>query len=525
LVFDKETRDKMITMVEKNTILIKYYREGKSKSEISRILKVSRKTIRKYIEEHEKENGLHIDIALEKGMDSKPKYKVNNRNKRKLTEEMTILIKSCIKKNEEKRTSGRHKQLMKKVDIHEYLQSKGYGIGYTTVCNYIRVLELKSKEAYIKQLYKPGEVCEFDWGEVKLIINGIYQKINIAVFTSAYSNHRYAKLFMRQDSLAFSQSHIDYFSSTGGVHKEMVYDNMRVAVARFVGSSEERATAGLLEMSNYYKFGFRFCNIRKGNEKGHVERSVEYIRRKAFCLEDEFESLEQANNHLLKKCNELNKKGQKLKSGKTANAMYEEESKYLYKTKVPYISFKEEYSKVDKYSTIIVYGNRYSVPDHMVSKLIGIKVFAEKIDIYYNEEHLCSHQRSYKRHSWTIKIDHYLRTLKRKPGALKGSLAFAQLDEDIKYIYHKYFQQEVRSFVELLQYCKDKDIEMNEIKGSVDRLQKLTTSINKDTILAMIDRQKEKDKLANQSQSTHYKEDEIEKYAKKALDQISALMN
>ena len=35
----------------------------------------------------------------------------------------------------------------------------------------------------------------------------------------------------------------------------------------------------------YYQFGFRFCNVRKGNEKGHVERSVEYIRRKAFALE------------------------------------------------------------------------------------------------------------------------------------------------------------------------------------------------------------------------------------------------
>jgi len=27
---------------------------------------------------------------------------------------------------------------MKKIDIHEYLVEKGYDIGYTTVCNYIR---------------------------------------------------------------------------------------------------------------------------------------------------------------------------------------------------------------------------------------------------------------------------------------------------------------------------------------------------------------------------------------------------
>lgn len=513
-------------MVEKNIILIAYYREGKSKSEISRILKVSRKTIRKYIKEHEREYGCPVTKSdLEQGVNTKPKYRVNNRNRRKLTEGMSAIIQTCIKKNEEKGTSGRHKQMMKKIDIHEYLQSKGHQIGYTTVCNYIRLIEVKSKEAYIKQLYKPGQVCEFDWGEVKLMINGLIHKVNMAVFTSAFSNHRYAKLFMRQDTLAFQQSHIDYFSYTGGVHKEMVYDNMRVAVARFVGTSEERATEGLLEISNYYKFGFRFCNIRKGNEKGHVERSVEYIRRKAFCIKDEFKSLAQANEYLLKKCSELNEKGQKLKSGKTANAMYEEEERYLYKTKIPYVCFKEEHAKVDKYSTIILYGKRYSVPDHMVSKMIMLKVFVEKIDLYYNEEKLCSHQRSYKRHSWTINIEHYLSTLTRKPGGLKGSLAFAQLDEDIKKIYHEYFIDQTRSFIELLQYCKDKNIGLDEIKGSIGQLQKLTTSINKDTILAMIDRQKEKDELANQPQSTNHQEDEIEQYAKAALQHISALMN
>ncbi|GAH21622.1 unnamed protein product, partial [marine sediment metagenome] len=26
-------------------------------------------------------------------------------------------------------------------------------------------------EAFIRQIYNPGDVCEFDWGEVKLEIN------------------------------------------------------------------------------------------------------------------------------------------------------------------------------------------------------------------------------------------------------------------------------------------------------------------------------------------------------------------
>jgi len=85
---------------------------------------------------------------------------------------------------------------------------------------------------------------------------------------------------------------------------------MRVAVKRFVGPTEKEATQGLLSMSMYYQFAFRFCNVRKGNEKGHVERSVEYIRRKAFCLVDEFDDLASANSHLLKIVGALNEKEQ-----------------------------------------------------------------------------------------------------------------------------------------------------------------------------------------------------------------------
>ena len=41
-------------MVDKNQILIKFYRERKSKSAIARELKITRKTVRKYIDDHEK---------------------------------------------------------------------------------------------------------------------------------------------------------------------------------------------------------------------------------------------------------------------------------------------------------------------------------------------------------------------------------------------------------------------------------------------------------------------------------------
>lgn len=57
---------------------------------------------------------------------------------------------------------------------------------------------------------------------------------------------------------------------------------MRVAEKLFVETEKEH-TDGLLKLSLYYGYQFHFCNIQKGNEKGHVVRSVE-VTKKSICL-------------------------------------------------------------------------------------------------------------------------------------------------------------------------------------------------------------------------------------------------
>ena len=506
-------------MVDKNRILISYYREGKSKSEISRTLKISRKTVRKYIEEHERLFNEKTDKSrLEQGISSKPKYNISSRKKKKLTGEIVVEIDNCLASNKKKRNNGMHKQLMKKIDIYDYLLSKGYMIGYTTVCNYIREKESLQREGFIKQVYAPGQTCEFDWGEVKLYLDGQIQKLNLAVFTSGYSNKRWAKLYYRQDSLSFSQSHIDYFSEVKGVHKEFVYDNMRVAIKKFVGRNKREVTDSFLELSNYYQFDYRFCNIRRGNEKGHVERSVEYVRRKSFSKSVHFNDLSEANAHLSDVLEQINARPQQLENGKIANDLFEEERPHLYKVPVAYKCFKDEYLKSDKYSTVVFSGNRYSVPDYLIYKLIKARVFAEKIDLYYNEDFLCSHLRSYGAHTWTLDITHYLTTLIKKPGALKRSLTLEQADERLKNIYTEYFNDKSRDFVELLQYCKEKEISIEDISTAITELQRISpTDINKDKVIIIIEKVKENATQTNQNQ-----ESEILKQAKATLKELSA---
>lgn len=140
----------------------------------------------------------------------------------------------------------------------------------------------KSSEAFIRLFYKPGEVVEFDWGEAVLFIDGVKTKFYLAVFTFGHSNGRYAYLFRHNEHSWLSWNHTATFSwDINGVPSLMVYDNMRVAVKSFVGG-EKTPTDSLLRMADFYRFRYRFCNVRAGWEKGHVERSVEFVRRQGF---------------------------------------------------------------------------------------------------------------------------------------------------------------------------------------------------------------------------------------------------
>jgi len=509
-------------MHTKQSIIIRHYRQGQSQRQISRELGIHRRTVNRYIAEYERSRSSEAEVGaslesetLNSSIMRPPQYDTSTRRRRKLTKEIAEQIELYLAQNAAKRSSGRSKQVMKKVDVWEALIAKGHDISYPSICNYIRSKEGK-KEAFIRQVYQPGGVCEFDWGEVKLIIGGIKRVYQLAVFTMAWSNYRYAYLYNKQHTQSFHQSHVRFFEHIAGVPGQLVYDNMRVAVKRFVGRTEKEATQGLLSMSMYYQFAFRFCNVRKGNEKGHVERSVEYIRRKAFCLVDEFDDLASANSHLLKIVGALNEKEQ-LQKGASATEQLKQERPYLgLCPATPMECATIVNLRVDKYSTICMAQNHYSVPEALVGKMVQVKVYAEHLLVYYNNQALCTHQRHYTNFGWYLNLGHYLDTLKTKPGALKGAQALEQADLELKAIYRKYFQERSREFIELLHYQRAKQLSTLELKEVIHQLHQLGC---KDITLDKIKVRLENAPLMEQVP----KDGQIEKLAKAQLQQLANL--
>lgn len=448
----------MIDLNKKQDVILKYIREGKSQRQISKETGISRETIRKYIKNYE-DKLLNVTENLDEvgktniidDITSKPKYSSSSRSKRALTDDVIDRISQFLKENEQKRLTGLSKQQKKKIDMYEALIEEGFNVSYPSVVNAVNSIERKKREAYIRQEYVPGDVVEFDFGVVKLrMSDNSIKEFQMAVFTAAYSNYRWARLFPKQNTGCFLEAHAAFFKHIKGNHKTIVYDNTRVAVAKFVGHTEKEPTEALLKLSIYYKFRFRFCNAYSGNEKGHVERSVEFVRRKAFSSERTFNSLNEANVNLDEMLDKLNSRILS-NSNKSPFQLLDEEREYLLPDMPLYETAAISDLRVNKYSTIMIDSCYYSVPDDYVSTMVRCKIYTTKILVFYNEQEIARHDKVYGMNLWHIDIMHYSKTLFRKPKALVNSTAFKQMDSILKEIYSKYFSNNERDFIKLIE--------------------------------------------------------------------------
>ncbi len=514
----------MLNLMDKQKIIIKSFIEGKSQHCIHRETGFDRKTIRKYIGQYEEKKSALLEsssdkILLTEDIVSIAKYDSSSRSKIKLTDEIIEKIEFHLKENEVKRATGRSKQQKKNIDIYESLAEGGYDISYCTVSNYIKAKLDKAKEAYVRQEYKLGDVAEFDWGHVNLIIAGKTKAFQMAVFTTAKGNFRFAHLYNNQKMQSFLDSHVKFFNKVGGVHKTLVYDNMKVAVARFVSKTEKMPTEDLLKLSIYYGFKHRFCNARRGNEKGHVEKSVEYVRRKAFSKKDTFENIDEANKYLEDMLEKLNSKPSKYHDNKSPSDILEEEFQYLNALMPSYDIAKTMEIRVNKYSVVTIDENKYSVPDALVGKFVTAKIYPENILIYNNNNMITEHLRSYGRHTWSIKIEHYLKTLKKKPGAIHSSTAMQQMNPRLQAIFNKYYTENPKDFIELIEIISE---------NGLDKIEKI---INKLERIAPLGVDTEKIKmLCNRSTDTVLENNkegitEIEKHSKSLLNQYATMLN
>jgi transposase len=443
----------MVDMMDKARI-ITLKREGVSTREISRRTGISRVTIAKYWREFVELNNFlkenpELKEEIQDEMLSKPKSAPRTRTRHKFTPELEERLHEILaeEKRKDRILGANHKQKLTNNQIRDKLVDEGFDISQPTINNALAEIRSRQKNVYIRQQYDFGDRLEYDFGEVRLDCGEGVKSYHMAVFCAPASKFRWLYLYTNQKKTVFMDSHVQFFEMMGGVWCEIVYDNMKNVVTKFIGKNDKELNEDLVKMSMYYGFKINVTNCFSGNEKGSVEKSVDILRNEIFATNWQFLSLDDAREYAISRLNKLNE-----------SCKIEEERACLLPVMPPLELATICECKVDKSSLISVDCVKYSVPEHLVGKLVIVKKYHEKICVYAENQPVCVHKRAFGNGTMQIDIMHYLNTLHKKPGAIKNSVALKSIPK-LKALFDKHYSKKPKQFIEIFQENKHLTIE------------------------------------------------------------------
>ncbi|WP_208609872.1 Mu transposase domain-containing protein [Desulfofustis glycolicus] len=70
---------------------------------------------------------------------------------------------------------------------------------------------------------------------------------------------------------------------------------------------------------------------------------------------------------------------------------------------------------MDKYGTVMVDRNHYSVPTSYAGQQVSVVLGVDRVDIHLKSRRLASHERLYGCNKWQLDADHYLDLLHQRP--------------------------------------------------------------------------------------------------------------
>ncbi len=379
---------------------------GKSIRQISREYSHSRKTVRKAL----------------KGIE--PKYQRTKAKVSPVIEPVKGVIDEWLLNDLKSPKKQRHTGIR---IFNRLVEEHGFNGSDRTVRRYVRQrsaeLGISRQEAMIPLCYQIGAEAEVDWGEAQAVIGGVKQRIKMFCMRSRYSGKSFVRAYPFERQAMFFEGHQYGFAFFGGVHRIIIYDNLSTAVRKVLKGKKRIEQDSFVSFRTYYTFEARFCNPGKGHEKGGVEGLVGYCRRNFLVPIPEVKDFDELNQKLVEQCQSHGEKILKHRGNQESiESLHQKELQHLLKIPThPYSLVKLLPVKVDKYQTIRIDKNIYSVPNTFCGWQLNVHIDCWTIRIFDGQKEMAQHKRVFGKNQWILNPFHYLKTLFAKPGAFDSA--------------------------------------------------------------------------------------------------------
>jgi transposase len=309
--------------------------------------------------------------------------------------------------------------------LHDMIVDRGYEGSAVAVRRYAkRVRPAGTKEAFLRLNTLPGEQGQVDWGTFgRVQIGNATRTLSCFVMALGYSRAFYGRFYYDQRLENFLSGHERSFKKLRGVPRELLYDNLKSVVMARSGDHVQFHDK-LLELAGHYHFAPKPCAPYRPNEKGKVERTIQYLRHSFFAAR-QYRDLEDLNDQLERWIDEVahRRRAPGDGAGRTVAALHElERERLLPLPEHPFDCELMRATKVGKSPYVRFDGNEYSVPPSQVGRTVTLVVSDTRVRVTHDAEVLADHPRCFDRGQVIEEPEHLaaLHRQKRHAAHLRG---------------------------------------------------------------------------------------------------------
>jgi len=168
--------------------------------------------------------------------------------------------------------------------LFEMVKARGYTGSVVQLRRAVRLIRPAATATVYRRLTTlAAEEAQVDWGAFGSIrIGRGVRPLSGFVMVLSYSRAVFALFTVDQTLESFLRGHVEAFAAFHGSARTLVYDNLRSAVLERAGTAI-RFHPRLLELAGHYHFALRPCTPGRANEKGKIERQIQYLRHAFFA--------------------------------------------------------------------------------------------------------------------------------------------------------------------------------------------------------------------------------------------------
>ena len=273
------------------------------------------------------------------------------------------------------------------------------------------------KEVFFAQEHRPGEAMQTDFTHVKefeVRIGGEVFEHMLCHVVLPYSNWEWVTVCHSESMSALKRGVQQAVFQLGKVPQYHQTDNSTAATHKLKKGGKRGFNKEYEEFMAHFGMVPRTIAVGQSNQNGDVEVLNGALKRRLHQRlllrgNADFESVAEYESWIQEVTIQANK-SRKDRVGKEMQVM-----RQVRVSKLP--EFKEEDVRVSSRSTIRVKFNTYSVPSRLIGEMVHIRLYEDRLEVFYKGKRQMSIERLRGRHGHRIEYRHVIDSLMQKPGA------------------------------------------------------------------------------------------------------------